>query len=90
MSAEEIDQSEVREHFVRIKVMNRTRAELIETVNRLNDRSHGENAATRGREEALLKRLKDMRKAKRLANARADKAVLAMRSMIENFQGDWT
>lgn len=35
--------------------------------------------------EALIKRLQDARKAKRLANARADRAEAAMRAMLDAF-----
>ena len=45
-----------------------------------------ERTAWIGTKEALLKRLKDHRKAKAEANKRADAACAAMKIMIEKFQ----
>lgn len=42
--------------------------------------------AHEGAMKALMKRLKDTRKAKRLANARADRAERVMRKMLDEFK----
>lgn len=64
----------------------KTQEELIELVQRLRDSNaalrQGDSAAI----AALEKRCASYRKAKRLANARADQAVAAMRAMLAAFE----
>tara|TARA_Y100001001_G_C8012723_1_gene310292 strand:- start:606 stop:848 length:243 start_codon:yes stop_codon:yes gene_type:complete len=66
-------------------IEEKTRDELIEQIKRLQDTLHFTRVQKQAQEEAYLKRLSDYRKAKALANSRADKAEAAMRSMLDNF-----
>jgi hypothetical protein len=63
-----------------------TKEQLIDRIRSIVTRHQDERAAWNGKEEALLKRLKDHRKAKAEANKRADTAIKAMQQMLEVFQ----
>ena len=61
----------------------KTQEELIEQIKRLRDTNYFIRAQQRATEEAYVKRLADYRKAKALANIRADKAEAALRAVID-------
>ncbi len=61
----------------------KTHEELIEQIKRLQDSNAFLRHQNSGLEKAYLKRLADHRKAKALANTRADKAETALRAVID-------
>jgi len=63
----------------------KTREGLIEQIKRMQDRAHMQRATQNAVEKAYLTRLANYRKAKALANERADRAEAAMRAMLDNF-----
>lgn len=73
------------EQHMPIKMADRSPEALLVTIDLLNKSASDHTAARLATEEMLHKRLKAERKARALANARADKAVAAMRAMLVAF-----
>lgn len=70
-----------------IPLKERSREALIDTINMMSERHKDQLTELQGANDALKKRLKDHRKAKALANTRADRAVAALRAAINEFEG---
>jgi hypothetical protein len=71
-----------------IPLGERSREELLDTIAAMSAANRDRITALQGANEALLKRLKIHRKAKALANRRADHAVAMMRDMLDRFEKD--
>lgn len=71
-----------REAMRGVPVEERTREQLIETVRRLQDSVDLERGKTSGMEKRFMDRLKIARKAKQLANQRADAAYASAKAVI--------
>ena len=74
------------ENGVMIPLKDRTVDALIDSLADMRARHADKIASMEGSIEALTKRLRSHRKAKALANKRADKAVAAMRDMLDRFE----
>ena len=68
-----------------IALENKTAEQLIEQIRRMQDRLNLLGIERAKKEDAYISRLSNFRKAKALANARADKAERALKSIIEIF-----
>ena len=71
-----------------IPLKDRSKDALLDTIRRMSAANRDRITALQGSNDALLKRLKDHRKAKALANRRADQAVAMMREMLDRFEKD--
>ena len=69
-----------------IPLCDRTKEALIETMALQRAKHHDELTGRDGAIDALKARLRAHRKAKALANQRADKAVAAMKAMLDSFE----
>ena len=69
-----------------VPMKERSREALLDTIEILKANHADRIEALAGAEKALFKRLKDHRKAKALANKRADAAVAMMHEMLAHFE----
>lgn len=69
-----------------IPLLERSKEALIDTIIMQRENHTDALAAANGANEALRSRLRSHRKAKALANKRADAAVAAMRYMLDRFE----
>ena len=73
-----------------IPLEENTREQLLARFKHVVAKHTDQMAASKGANEALMKRLQDARKAKQMANARADRAEAAMRAMLDAFAKEKT
>lgn len=68
-----------------VQLKNRSREALIDTIGLINSQETDRNLAHQAAMGVMEGRLKSARKAKSLANARADRAESMMRTMLDKF-----
>lgn len=81
-----VERTWLDEHGLPLPLEECTKEQLIDRFRRVQEIHRDNMVELRGANEALKKRLKDHRKAKAEANKRADTAVAAMKSMLEQFE----
>tara|TARA_R110000851_G_scaffold41082_7_gene103340 strand:- start:4042 stop:4386 length:345 start_codon:yes stop_codon:yes gene_type:complete len=69
-----------------VKIVDRDKEALLVTIELLKNQIDDKKTSGEGAIRALTDKMVILRKAKKLANSRADKAVASMKKMLEEFQ----
>ena len=76
------------EHLRTIPLEKRNREALLDTVALMSVHAEAKASSARKMEETLMTKIKDLRKAKREANSRADKAEAKLREIIKTVESE--